>query len=266
MPSRSGPPRAGVPGGQPAGGQPRPAQDPGRFATEVITRDVAPQLQIHYKSSKAKAYLKEGRALRVEATVNDAGDFDLRKTLNVENWRALRRLGADTNSRFLAALGEGQPGLPDPATLESVVLPSVVDGQRAPGLRFGDPRTMALLASIASFAHVMGGLTNKGLRAHMTSTVAPRLPPGASHLRSAPPAPQRLHRAHPGHPHLPGHSPRPQNRRLLHTTRRPGHHPSPHRPGLPQPTTTTSAAPAHQRWRTYERELTNLLRTTNLAA
>jgi hypothetical protein len=39
---------------------------PGRFATEVIRRDVAPQLQIHYKSSKAKAYLKEGRALRVE--------------------------------------------------------------------------------------------------------------------------------------------------------------------------------------------------------
>jgi hypothetical protein len=45
---------------------------PGRFATEVIARDVAPQLQIHYKSSKAKAYLKEGRALRVETTVNNA--------------------------------------------------------------------------------------------------------------------------------------------------------------------------------------------------
>ena len=45
---------------------------PGRFATEVITRDTAPQLQIHYKSSKAKAYLKEGRALRVETTVNNA--------------------------------------------------------------------------------------------------------------------------------------------------------------------------------------------------
>ena len=52
---------------------------PGRFATEVITRDVAPQLQIHYKSSKAKAYLKEGRALRVETTVNNADDFALRK-------------------------------------------------------------------------------------------------------------------------------------------------------------------------------------------
>jgi hypothetical protein len=140
---------------------------PGRFATEVITRDVAPQLQIHYKSSKAKAYLKEGRALRVETTVNNAGDFDLHKTLTADNWRALRRLGAQTNARFLAAIGEGQGGLPDPATLESVVLPSVHDGQRAPGLRFGDPRIMALLASVASFAHVIGGLTNKALRAQM---------------------------------------------------------------------------------------------------
>ena len=137
---------------------------PGRFATEVITRDTAPQLQIHYKSSKAKAYLKEGRALRVETTVNNASDFALHKTLSAENWNALRRAGAATNARFLAALGEGRPGLPDPATLESIVLPSVHDGQRAPGLRFGDPRTMALLGSVAAFAHVIGGLTNKSLR------------------------------------------------------------------------------------------------------
>ncbi len=142
---------------------------PGRFVTEVITRDTAPQLQIHYKSSKAKAYLKEGRALRVETTVNNASDFALHKTLSAENWNALRRAGADTNARFLATLGEGRPGLPDPATLESIVLPSVHDGQRAPGLRFGDPRTMALLGSIAAFAHVIGGLTNKSLRAQMSA-------------------------------------------------------------------------------------------------
>jgi hypothetical protein len=140
---------------------------PGRFATEVITRDVAPQLQIHYKSSKAKAYLKEGRALRVETTVNNADDFAVHKTLTADNWRALRRVGADTNVRFLAALGEGRPDLPDPATLESVVLPTTHDGQRAPGLRFGEPRTMALLGSIAAFAHVIGGLTNRSLRAQM---------------------------------------------------------------------------------------------------
>ena len=146
---------------------------PGRFATEVITRDVAPQLQIHYKSSKAKAYLKGGKALRVETTINNANDFDVHKTLNAENWRALRKVGAATNARFLAAIGEGQPGLPDAATLEAVVLPTTRDGQRAPGLRFGDPRTMALLASVAAFAHVIGGLTNRTLRQHMAMLWSP---------------------------------------------------------------------------------------------
>ncbi|MDQ3571149.1 MAG: hypothetical protein M3396_11145 [Actinomycetota bacterium] len=145
------------------------ARTPGRFATEVITRDVAPQLQIHYKSSKAKAYLKEGKALRVETTINNASDFAVQKSLNAENWRALRKVGAATNARFLAALGEGQAGLPDAATLESVVLPTTHDGQRAPGLRFGEPRVMALLASVASFSHVIGGLTNKALRQQMAA-------------------------------------------------------------------------------------------------
>lgn len=143
------------------------SRTPGRFATEVITRDVCPQLQIHYKSSKVKAYLKEGRALRVETTINNPADFDLHKTLNAENWKLLRHQGAEINARFLAVLGDGNVDPPDPAALEAVVLPSVHDGQRAPGLRFGDPRTTALLAAIAAFAHVMGGLTNKSLRAQM---------------------------------------------------------------------------------------------------
>jgi hypothetical protein len=153
------------------------SKTPGRFATEIITRDVAPQLQIHYKSSKAKAYLKEGRALRVETTINNPDDFALRKTLAADNWKALRHVGEQTNTRFLAALGEGRPGLPDPATLESVVLPSTHDGQRAPGLRFGEPRTTALLASIAAFAHVISGLTNKSLRAQMAQLWQPGYTP-----------------------------------------------------------------------------------------
>ena len=101
--------------------------------------------------------------------MNNASDFALHKTLNAENWHALRRVGADTNARFLATLGEGRPGLPDPATLESIVLPERPRRPTAPGLRFGDPRTMALLGSIAAFAHVIGGLTNKSLRAQMAA-------------------------------------------------------------------------------------------------
>lgn len=144
----------------------RPTQGP--FSTEVVTSETYPSIHVRYKTSGAKAYLKERRALRVETTINNPAHFDLRKTLNADNWRALRRVGEGVNDRFLAALGEGMDGVPETATLQAVVCPTVHDGQRASALRFGDPRVMALLASIASFAHVTKGLTNKTLREHMT--------------------------------------------------------------------------------------------------
>lgn len=146
---------------------------PGSFTTEVITPGTRPSIHIAYKTSKAKAYLKEGRALRVETTINNPAHFDCHKTLNADNWRALRRIGEGVNARFLAALGEGTGDLPDAATLQAIVLPTIHDGQRASALRFGDPRVMALLASIASFAHVTKGLTNKNLREHMAELYDP---------------------------------------------------------------------------------------------
>lgn len=137
---------------------------PGRFETTVITPGIDPHLQIRYHSSKVKAYFKENRALRLETTINNANDFGCRKTLNPQNWTALITTGLAVNSRFLAALGEDAPPPPDATTLEQVVLPSVTDdGVRAPGLRVGDPRVMALLAAISCFAHVIGGLTNASL-------------------------------------------------------------------------------------------------------
>jgi hypothetical protein len=138
-------------------------QTPGRFQTTLVTRDVDPHLQIHYRSSKVKAYFKEQRALRVETTINDPRDFGVGRRLTSENWQALRQIGVATNARFLAALGEGAPPPPDATTLAAVVLPSERDGLRAPGLRFGDPRVMALLAALAALCHVTGGLTNAGL-------------------------------------------------------------------------------------------------------
>ena len=44
------------------------SRTPGRFRTRVINDGVEPQLQAHYKHSKVKQYLKEGRALRTETT------------------------------------------------------------------------------------------------------------------------------------------------------------------------------------------------------
>ncbi len=142
---------------------------PGRFQTKVVTQGVDPQIQIHYKSSKVKAYFKHGHALRVETTINDPSNFDVGRRLVPANWQSLRQIGEETNARFLAAIGEGEPERPDPATLQAVVMPSETDGLRAPGLRFGDSRVMALFAGMASFSNLVGGLTNAGLRSAIAS-------------------------------------------------------------------------------------------------
>jgi hypothetical protein len=139
----------------------------------VITRGVYPRIEIGYKSCAAKAYFKQERALRVETTINNASDFELKKTLNAQNWRALRQTGTQINARFLAALGEREGGLPDAATLSAVVSPSVHSGQRAPGLRFGDPRVTALLGALCSFDHLWHGLTNASLRQQMAQLFQP---------------------------------------------------------------------------------------------
>lgn len=154
---------------------------PGRFETRVVRPDIDPVIRIRYKSSKVKAYFKEQRALRVETTINNPDDFGVRRRLTAENWRALRAVGTNTNARFLAALGEGEGSAPDATTLQQVVLPSEKDGLRAPGLRFGDPRVMALLAALVSFSHVVGGLTNARLRALMGALWGPYTPRQASY-------------------------------------------------------------------------------------
>jgi hypothetical protein len=145
------------------------SRTPGAFSTKVVTPGVDPHIQIHYRSSKTKAYFKDLHGVRVETTINNPADFGVRKTVNAENFDQLRQIGCATNSRFLEAVGENSPPPPDTTALEEVVMPSLHDGLNAPGFRFGEPRARALLASIVAFTHVVGGLTNAGLCRTMRS-------------------------------------------------------------------------------------------------
>jgi hypothetical protein len=143
----------------------------------VINRGVEPAIQVHYRASKVKQYFKEGRALRTETTVNDTRDFGIGRLLTQDNWAALCRIGHETNERLLSAQLEACACAPDATTLERVVLPSTEDGQSAPGLRFGDPRVIALLSALCGFAHLFEGLSNRTLRAPW-STSSPATAPG----------------------------------------------------------------------------------------
>lgn len=137
---------------------------PGLFRTRVITAGVDPSIELHYRRSKAKAYFKLGRALRIETTCNDTHDLGLgRSPPNLpELLRTMRLL----NERTLAALDARAVPLASAAAIERVVLPTRTEqGERAAALRFGDPRVMALWSALCCLALLPAGFSNPMLRA-----------------------------------------------------------------------------------------------------
>jgi len=140
---------------------------PSRFRTRVIQPGVHPSLHIEYKTCHLKQYFKENRALRTETTINDPKDLGVAK--DISNFASLQLLGRDINRRLLDVQRSSQNCALSSETVDSITQPTVTpDGQRAPGLRFGDPRVMALLWALTLFAHLPTGFTNATLRSHVS--------------------------------------------------------------------------------------------------
>lgn len=128
------------------------ASTPGRFRTRVIENGVNPSLYIEYKKAVLKQYFKENRALRTETIINDPKDFGVR--LDLSNLPFLQKIGREINRRLLDVQRVSHNCHLSQESVERVVQPTVTpDGQRAPGLRFGQTRTMALLAALTLFVH-----------------------------------------------------------------------------------------------------------------
>jgi hypothetical protein len=112
---------------------------PGLFRTRVMQEGVHPSLYIQYKNFDLKQYFKEGRGLWTEGTFRNPKDFAVNKGL--ANLPYLQRLGRHINRRLLdverVSHNCGLAG----DSIQKVVQPTVTeDGQRAPVLKFGDPR------------------------------------------------------------------------------------------------------------------------------
>jgi hypothetical protein len=139
------------------------SKTPGTFRTKVVTKGVDPQVSCYYKSSRMKQYFKEHRALRTETVICDTRDFGIGRRVTVDNWKALRAVGETANQRLCDAQAADARPAPDVATFAEVTRPSDVDGQHAPGLRFGDPRVVAVLAAVVGFTHLLAGFDNPTL-------------------------------------------------------------------------------------------------------
>ena len=150
-------------------------QTPGRFRTRVLTDGVVPSLHVDYKHARIKQYHKEGRALRTETTINDTRDFAIGKRLT--NLSALRKVGFQANRRLLDVQRLSHDCTVGEAIVEQVHRPVTVEGQRAPALRFLDPRVLALFCALVVFRLLPQGFTARDLREHVAPLLG--MPPSA---------------------------------------------------------------------------------------
>jgi hypothetical protein len=136
---------------------------PGRFPTRVVTHGALPSLHVEYKRCHVKQYLKEGRALRTETTINDAYDVGL--TRGLSTFARLRALGQRINRRLLELEELAHDCGLGAADLAALVQPGrTPEDQPAPGLRVGQPRVDALLQALCVFTLLPDGVTNRQLR------------------------------------------------------------------------------------------------------
>jgi hypothetical protein len=139
---------------------------PGRFRTRVIQDGVHPSLHIEYKNFDLKQYFKEGKGCRTEGTFRNPKDFGVNKGLS--NLPYLRKIGRQINRRLLEVERVSHNSGMSGDSIERVVQPTVdADGIRAPGLKFGQPRVMALFLALTLFQHLIDGFHNRELRRHV---------------------------------------------------------------------------------------------------
>jgi hypothetical protein len=155
---------------------------PGVFRTAIDRPAIGPDaggvvLNVFYKHSRVKQYLKDGRAMRIETVINAPRDLGCNARL--PNLAELQDKARGCNRRILDTERAGQGTVLASPAFERIAHPSVnPDGRRTPALRFGDPRVMALAGTLCSTLLAATGITNKSLRALMTGLLRTPYSPG----------------------------------------------------------------------------------------
>src|SRR5256886_8591317 len=136
----------------------------GTFRTAIDRRDNGGvPLNVFYRHSRIKQYLKDGRAMRIETVINHPRDLGCQARLH--NLDDLQVKARACNRRILEAERVGQGCVLASPAFERIAHPTVnTAGCRTPALRFGDPRVMALTGALCHTLLAATGFTNKNLR------------------------------------------------------------------------------------------------------
>jgi len=139
----------------------------GGFKTKIDRYCDLVTLNVFYKSSRLKQYLKDGVALRIETVVNSPKDLLCNRML--ANLPELQAKARAINARLMETETAGQDTALVSPVIERITRPTVTgDGRKAPALRFGDLRVQALAGAVAAMLFTVTGITNRSLRALMT--------------------------------------------------------------------------------------------------
>ena len=155
---------------------------PGVFRTAIDRPAIGPDtggvvLNLFYKHSRIKQYLKDGRAMRIETVINAPRDIGCNARLH--NLAELQGKARACNRRILEAERAGQGTVLASPAFERIAHPTVnADGRRTPALRFGDPRVQALAGALCTTLLAATGITSKSLRALMTGLLHAPYTPG----------------------------------------------------------------------------------------
>lgn len=139
----------------------------GGFKTKIDRYCDLVTLNVFYKNSRIKQYLKDGVALRIETVINDPRDLRCNRLL--ANLPELQDKARAINNRLLETETAGQGTALVSPVIERITRPTLTgDGRKAPALRFGDLRVQALAGATAAMLFTVTGITNKTLRGLMT--------------------------------------------------------------------------------------------------
>lgn len=95
---------------------------PGTFSTKIVARGTEVTVNVFYKHSRIKQYLKEGRALRIETVVNGPSDLGCQRRLR--NLPEVQAKARAANRRLLIIERVGQGCAISTQLFERVALPS----------------------------------------------------------------------------------------------------------------------------------------------
>lgn len=158
-----------------------PARFAGEVASDLRERSEGVRIKHSVNGNSVKMYDKQGSVLRVETTINDAGQFKVYRGIEGQpqpkKWRKMRKGVADLhrraqvsqacNDRYLSSLAALRCGRTLGETVSPACKPVRHNQRRWRGLRPLEAGDEQLLAAVARGEFTLNGFRNRDIRAEL---------------------------------------------------------------------------------------------------